>query len=107
MSGGEQSEVQRALGRSLDALLIVSATLIGLSVVFLIDRRNYEQPLLLGIGWICLGLALIVGLVARSLLMRSAVSRSDLYLVAEAPYAFLLVGVTLLIAFGWLNVGVT
>ena len=39
--------------------------------------------------------------------MRSAVSRSDLYLVAEAPYAFLLVGVTLLIAFGWLNVGVT
>ena len=60
--------------------------------------------MLLGIAWICLGLSLIVGLVSRSVLMRAAATVKDVYLLAEAPYALLLVGVGCLVAFGWRNI---
>jgi len=36
--------------------------------------------------------------------MRGAATVKDVYLLAEAPYALLLVGVGCLVAFGWRNI---
>jgi hypothetical protein len=52
-------------------------------------------------------MSLIVGLVSKSVLLRPDIQRPPLYLLIEAPSAFLLTGIGLLVAFGWRNVDIT
>jgi len=50
MTDANRTDSQRTIARSLDALLIVSAMILGLSVIFLANGPRYDLPVLLGIA---------------------------------------------------------
>jgi hypothetical protein len=50
MASDQDSNTHRIVVQTLDTLLLVSAIVLGLSIIFLSGGTDYAAPLLLGIG---------------------------------------------------------